>query len=79
MEHTIDSYGICIQNENKKFVYSGYKILQRSLRTGKRRRFAYVKVLCLKDKTLPRLIYLREAGKIGKLCNVKQLLLTHFW
>ena len=82
MEHTIDSYGICIQNENKKFVYSGdTKYCSALLELAKDADLLLCESAVLeKDKT-PSTPHLsaREAGKIGKLCNVKQLLLTHFW
>lgn len=81
MDHAVDSYGICIQNGNKKFVYSGdTKYCDALIELAKDADLLLCESAVLERDKTPSTPHLsaKEAAEIGKICNVKQLLLTHF-
>jgi ribonuclease BN (tRNA processing enzyme) len=82
MDHTVSSYSICIENNNKKFVYSSDTKYCNALLEIARNAdlFLCESAVLEKDKTSATShLSPKDAGKIAKQCNVKKLVLTHFW
>lgn len=82
MNHSIECYGVMIKNYGKKFVYSAdTKYCDPILQLSHEADLLLCESTVLeRDKTATTShLSPKEAGEIGQKCNVKKLLLTHFW
>ncbi|MEW9123355.1 MAG: MBL fold metallo-hydrolase [Thermotaleaceae bacterium] len=82
MNHPIETYGVAIENERKKFVFSGdTRYCSQILKLAEDADLFLCEAGVLerdKGSTTPHLSA-QEVGYIGTVCNVKKLLLTHYW
>jgi len=82
MMHSYDNYAICIEKDNKKFVYSGDTMPNNELIEFAKNAdlFLCEAGLLERDEKSIRAMHLtaKEAGEISEKAKVKRLLLTHF-
>lgn len=82
MDHPVECYGLQVIDKNKKFVYSGdTRSCEAILELADKADLLLCEAgLLEKDKTATTAhLSAKEAGEIGAKCQVKKLLLTHFW
>ncbi|MBB6217950.1 ribonuclease BN (tRNA processing enzyme) [Anaerosolibacter carboniphilus] len=82
MEHPVPSYGIAIEKDGKKFVYSAdTKYCDQIFQLAQDADLLLCESGVLERDRIIDMVHLsaKEAAEIGKISKVKRLMLTHFW
>jgi len=82
MEHSIETYGIIIKNEDKKFVYSSdTKLCDSIIEISKDADLLLCECNLLQADLNDEIYHLsaKQVGSLARNCRVKRVLLTHLW